>query len=150
MPYFNHVNGNGDSDNGTSPLAGLGLSAKLTDLLDLQARYRYIWDLGDDQKTWKTDMSVATLELVMHPEPQSLCSTCGSPGSRAGSRARHGRQELRPELRRAVCLRQVHPEAGRKPRRSTPCISRLSTSSRKTAAPWWWVTLTASAPTPIT
>ena len=49
--YFNHVNGNGQSDNGTSPLAGLGLTAKLSDLIDLQARYRYMWDLGDDQKT---------------------------------------------------------------------------------------------------
>ena len=44
--YFNHVNGNGESDNGTSPLAGLGLTAKVSDLIDLQARYRYMWDLG--------------------------------------------------------------------------------------------------------
>ena len=77
--YFNHVNGNGDSDNGTSPLAGLGLSAKLTDLLDLQARYRYIWDLGDDQKTWKTDMSVATLELVMHPNRKAYVAPVAAP-----------------------------------------------------------------------
>ncbi|HDZ8884163.1 TPA: outer membrane beta-barrel protein, partial [Aeromonas dhakensis] len=58
--YFNHVNGNGSSDNGTAPLAGLGVTAKLSDLLDLQARYRYMWNLGDEQKTWETDMSVAT------------------------------------------------------------------------------------------
>ncbi len=77
--YFNHVNGNGESDNGTSPLAGLGLTAKVSDLIDLQARYRYIWDLGDEQKTWKTDMSVATLELVMHPNRTSYVAPVVAP-----------------------------------------------------------------------
>lgn len=36
--YFNHVNGNGNSDNGTAPSAGLGLTAKVSDLIDVQAR----------------------------------------------------------------------------------------------------------------
>lgn len=71
--------GNGQSDNGTSPLAGLGLTAKLSDLIDLQARYRYMWDLGDDQKTWKTDMSVATLELVMHPNRTTYVAPAPAP-----------------------------------------------------------------------
>ncbi|WP_421246927.1 OmpA family protein [Aeromonas sanarellii] len=65
--YFNHVNGNGNSDNGTSPLAGLGLTAKVSDLIDVQARYRYLGSQGDEQKTWETDVSAVTLELVMHP-----------------------------------------------------------------------------------
>nr|CAA63037.1 outer membrane protein [Aeromonas salmonicida]prf//2209353B major outer membrane protein OmpAII [Aeromonas salmonicida] len=77
--YFNHVNGNGNSDNGTAPLAGLGLTAKLSDLIDVQARYRYMWNLGDEQKTWETNMSVATLELVMHPNRTSYVAPVAAP-----------------------------------------------------------------------
>ena len=57
----------------------LGLTAKVSDLIDLQARYRYIWDLGDEQKTWKTDMSVATLELVMHPNRKAYVAPVAAP-----------------------------------------------------------------------
>ena len=57
--YFNHVNGNGNSDNGTAPLAGVGLT--------------------DEQKTWETDMSVATLELVMHPNRTSYVAPVAAP-----------------------------------------------------------------------
>ncbi|EKP0307319.1 porin OmpA [Aeromonas veronii] len=77
--YFNHVNGNDNSDNGTAPLAGLGLTAKLSDLVDLQARYRYLWNLGDEQKTWESDMSVATLELVLHPNRTSYVAPVAAP-----------------------------------------------------------------------
>ncbi|MDR6994214.1 OOP family OmpA-OmpF porin [Aeromonas salmonicida] len=77
--YFNHVNGNSNSDNGTAPLAGVGLTAKLSDLIDVQARYRYMWNLGDEQKTWETDMSVATLELVMHPNRTSYVAPVAAP-----------------------------------------------------------------------
>ncbi len=77
--YFNHVNGNGNSDNGTAPLAGVGLTAKLSDLIDVQARYRYMWNLGDEQKTWETDMSVATLELVIHPNRTSYVAPVAAP-----------------------------------------------------------------------
>ncbi|MEV3831482.1 porin OmpA [Aeromonas allosaccharophila] len=77
--YFNHVNGNGNSDNGTAPLAGLGLTAKVSDLIDVQARYRYLWNLGDEQKTWESDMSVATLELVMHPNRTSYVAPVAAP-----------------------------------------------------------------------
>ncbi|WP_421187904.1 porin OmpA [Aeromonas enteropelogenes] len=79
--YFNHVsgNGNGDSDNGTAPLAGIGLTAKLSDLVDVQARYRYLWNLGDEPKTWETDMSVATLELVLHPNRTSYVAPVPAP-----------------------------------------------------------------------
>ncbi|MGL4716384.1 MAG: OmpA family protein [Aeromonas sp.] len=77
--YFNHVNGNGNSDNGTAPLVGLGLTAKLSDLIDLQARYRYMWDLGDEQKTWESNMSVTTLELVMHPNRTTYVAPVAAP-----------------------------------------------------------------------
>ena len=77
--YFNHVNGNDNSDNGTAPLAGLGLTAKVSDLVDLQARYRYLWNLGDEQKTWESDMSVATLELVLHPNRTSYVAPVAAP-----------------------------------------------------------------------
>ncbi|CAJ1806783.1 porin OmpAII [Aeromonas salmonicida] len=73
--YFNHVNGNSD----TAPLAGVGLTAKLSDLIDVQARYRYMWNLGDEQKTWETNMSVATLELVMHPNRTSYVAPVAAP-----------------------------------------------------------------------
>lgn len=77
--YFNHVNGNGNSDNGTAPLAGLGLTAKVSDLIDVQARYRYLWNLGSEQKTWESDMSVATLELVLHPNRTSYVAPVAAP-----------------------------------------------------------------------
>ncbi|MGH1408640.1 MAG: porin OmpA [Aeromonas sp.] len=77
--YFNHVNGNDNSDNGTAPLAGLGLTAKLSDLVDVQARYRYLWNLGSEQKTWESDMSVATLELVLHPNRTSYVAPVAAP-----------------------------------------------------------------------
>ncbi|WP_421260783.1 OmpA family protein [Aeromonas jandaei] len=77
--YFNHVNGNDNDANGTAPLAGLGLTAKLSDLIDVQARYRYLWNLGDEQKTWESDMSVATLELVLHPNRTSYVAPVAAP-----------------------------------------------------------------------
>ncbi|PJG59281.1 OmpA family protein [Aeromonas cavernicola] len=69
--YFNHVNGNSNSDNSVVPLVGIGLTIKLTDLLDLQARSRYLWKLGDEQKTWQSDLFATTFELVMHPYRRS-------------------------------------------------------------------------------
>lgn len=72
---YNVKSGNGDEDN-VAPMAGLGLTAKLHDWVDLQARYRYFVSVGDDldngkigsgTKRWVTDMSTATLELVIHP-----------------------------------------------------------------------------------
>ncbi|MFM4804900.1 porin OmpA [Aeromonas bivalvium] len=83
--YVFHANGNGQSDNGIAPLAGLGLTAKLSDLIDVQARYRYMWDVGDENKTgsdnmiWETDMSVATLELVLHPNRTSYVAPVAAP-----------------------------------------------------------------------
>ncbi|MGL4251368.1 MAG: porin OmpA [Aeromonas sp.] len=77
--YVNHVNGNDNSDNGIAPLAGLGVTAKLSDLIDLQARYRYLWNLGDEQKTWESDMSMATLELVLHPNRNTYVAPVAAP-----------------------------------------------------------------------
>ena len=77
--YLHHENCNGNHANGTSPLAGLGLTAKLSDLIDVQARYRYLWNLGDEQKTWESDMSVATLELVLHPNRTSYVAPVAAP-----------------------------------------------------------------------
>lgn len=77
--YLNHVTGNGNSDNGTAPLIGAGMSARLTELIDLQARYRYIWSLGNQQETWETDMSSITLELVIHPNRTYLVAPVPAP-----------------------------------------------------------------------
>ena len=47
--YFNHVNGNGDSDNGTAPLAGLGLTAKLSDLVaEVEGELTVPVQIGED------------------------------------------------------------------------------------------------------
>ncbi|MEN9533532.1 MAG: hypothetical protein RIQ83_2756 [Pseudomonadota bacterium] len=77
--YFSNVNGKNSSDQVTVPLAGLGLTAKLTDLLDLQARYRYLWNVGDENVTGETNMSLATLELVFHPNRTSYVAPVPAP-----------------------------------------------------------------------
>ncbi|MFE8730816.1 hypothetical protein ACFX56_27770, partial [Aeromonas hydrophila] len=46
---------------------------------DVQASYRYRWNLGDEQKTWESDMSVATLELVLHPNRTSYVAPVAAP-----------------------------------------------------------------------
>lgn len=77
--YFYHANGNDNTDNGVAPLAGLGVTAKLSDLVDLQARYRYMWNVGDQQKSWETDVGVASLELVLHPNRKSYVAPVAAP-----------------------------------------------------------------------
>ncbi|ENY71069.1 OmpA family protein [Aeromonas diversa] len=77
--YFYHANGNDNTDNGAAPLAGLGVTAKLSDLVDLQARYRYLWNVGDEPKTWETDVGVASLELVLHPNRKSYVAPVAAP-----------------------------------------------------------------------
>lgn len=66
---------NGSEDN-LAPLAGLGLTARLHDWVDIQARYRYLVRVGDDSDNdkvdsgthrWVSDISTATIELVLHP-----------------------------------------------------------------------------------
>ncbi|PJG57658.1 OmpA family protein [Aeromonas cavernicola] len=74
--YLYHVSsGNGGDDN-LAPLVGLGVTATLSDWVDIQARYRYVVRVGDDPdndridsgtQRWVSDISTATLELVIHP-----------------------------------------------------------------------------------
>ncbi|GAA3525836.1 OmpA family protein [Zobellella aerophila] len=55
-------------DDGVAPLAGLGLTYQVSDLVDVQARYRRIEDLGDLQNNgFETDVNNLMLELVLHP-----------------------------------------------------------------------------------
>ncbi len=74
--YIYHVESVNGGDDNLAPLAGLGLTARLHDWVDLQARYRYIVRVGDDPdngkansgtQRWVSDVSTATLELVIHP-----------------------------------------------------------------------------------
>jgi len=74
--YIYHVESINGGDNNLAPLAGLGLTARLHEWVDLQARYRYIVRVGDDPdngkinsgtQRWVSDISTATLELVIHP-----------------------------------------------------------------------------------
>lgn len=74
--YLYHVESVNGGDDNLAPLAGLGLTARLHDWVDLQARYRYIVRVGDDPdngkansgtQRWVSDISTATLELVIHP-----------------------------------------------------------------------------------
>ncbi|MFQ2382510.1 OmpA family protein [Aeromonas dhakensis] len=74
--YLYHVKSVNGGDNNLAPLAGLGLTAKLHDWVDIQARYRYLVRVGDDPdndkvgsgtQRWVSDISTATLELVIHP-----------------------------------------------------------------------------------
>ncbi|MGL4716917.1 MAG: outer membrane beta-barrel protein, partial [Aeromonas sp.] len=68
--YWAHTDGLGVSDTKVSPLAGVGLTYKVSDALDLQARYRYMWnvaDLNNGDLHSKADQYVGTLEAVYHP-----------------------------------------------------------------------------------
>ncbi|MGL5609641.1 MAG: OmpA family protein, partial [Aeromonas veronii] len=74
--YIYHVESVNGGDDNLAPLAGLGVTARLHEWVDLQARYRYIVRVGDDPdngkansgtQRWVSDISTATLELVIHP-----------------------------------------------------------------------------------
>lgn len=74
--YLYHVDSVNGGDDNLAPLAGLGLTARLTDWVDIQARYRYLVRVGDDPdndklgsgtQRWVSDISTATIELVLHP-----------------------------------------------------------------------------------
>ncbi|WP_042011627.1 OmpA family protein [Aeromonas fluvialis] len=74
--YIYHVESVNGGDDNLAPLAGLGLTARLHDWVDIQARYRYLVRVGDDPdndkvnsatQRWVSDISTATLELVIHP-----------------------------------------------------------------------------------
>ncbi|MFD1008296.1 OmpA family protein [Oceanisphaera ostreae] len=58
----------GAGDDGVSPLAGVGLTYRASDLVDVQARYRRIEDMGDlANNGFETDVNNFMLELVLHP-----------------------------------------------------------------------------------
>lgn len=85
--YWAHTDGLTVSDTKVSPLAGLGLTYKVNDALDLQARYRYMWDVADlhlgdspdDSVRYKSNQSVATLEAVYHPFRTSYVAPAPAP-----------------------------------------------------------------------
>ncbi|MDF2413892.1 MULTISPECIES: porin OmpA [unclassified Aeromonas] len=80
--YWAHTDGMGTSDTRVSPLAGLGVTYKVNDALDLQARYRYMWDVADLQVNdvrYKSNQSVATLEAVYHPFRTSYVAPAPAP-----------------------------------------------------------------------
>ena len=81
--YWAHTDGLDNSDTRVSPLAGVGLTYKLNDALDLQARYRYMWDVADlttsTGEQYKSNQSVATLEAVYHPFRTSYVEPVAAP-----------------------------------------------------------------------
>ncbi|MGL5707763.1 MAG: OmpA family protein, partial [Aeromonas sp.] len=80
--YWAHTDGLGTSDTKVSPLAGAGVTYKVSDALDLQARYRYMWDVADlnvDGDHYKSNQSVATLEAVYHPFRSSYVAPVAAP-----------------------------------------------------------------------
>ncbi|AEY02220.1 major outer membrane protein OmpAII [Oceanimonas sp. GK1] len=57
-----------NGDEGVSPLAGLGLAYRASDLVDVQLRYRRVEDMGDEVNNgFETDVNNVMLELVLHP-----------------------------------------------------------------------------------
>ena len=81
--YWGHTDGLGTSDTKVSPLAGAGVTYKVSDALDLQARYRYMWDVADlhadNGDRYKSNQSVATLEAVYHPFRTSYVAPVAAP-----------------------------------------------------------------------
>ncbi|EOD54486.1 porin OmpA [Aeromonas molluscorum] len=85
--YWAHTDGLETSDTRVSPLAGLGLTYKLNDALDLQARYRYMWNVSDlstaayntSDDNYKSNQSVATMEVVYHPFRTSYVEPVAAP-----------------------------------------------------------------------
>lgn len=82
--YWAHTDGLGVSDTKVSPLAGLGVTYKVNDALDLQARYRYMWNVADlhnnaDSISAKADQYVGTLEAVYHPFRTSYVAPVAAP-----------------------------------------------------------------------
>lgn len=56
------------NDEGISPMAGIGLTYRASDLVDVQARYRRIEDIGDmGNNGYESDVNNFMLELVLHP-----------------------------------------------------------------------------------
>lgn len=68
--YWVHTDGLGATDTEISPLAGAGMTFKISDEWDLQARYRYMWHVAElpaGADRYNANQSVATLEAIYHP-----------------------------------------------------------------------------------
>lgn len=58
----------GEGEKDVAPMAGLGVTYRASDLVDVQMRYRRIEDMGDLAKNgFETDVNNVMLELVLHP-----------------------------------------------------------------------------------
>ena len=58
----------GSGEKGFSPIFGAGATYRASDLVDVQARYRRIEDMGKySTNGFNTDVNAVTLELVFHP-----------------------------------------------------------------------------------
>ena len=58
------------------------MTYKVSDALDLQARYRYMWDVADlhaNGERYKANQSIATLEAVYHPFRTSYVAPVAAP-----------------------------------------------------------------------
>jgi len=86
--YIYHVESVNGGDDNLAPLAGLGLTARVHDWVDIQARYRYLVRVGDDPdndkansgtQRWVSDISTATLELVIHPNRSQPAEAAPTP-----------------------------------------------------------------------
>jgi len=82
--YWSHTDGLGAKDTKVSSLFGAGLSYKLSDSLDMQARWRYISDVADlhsdvYQTRLKPNQNLTTMELVYHPFRTTVVETVAAP-----------------------------------------------------------------------
>ncbi|MGO4998286.1 OmpA family protein [Oceanisphaera sp. W20_SRM_FM3] len=58
----------GAGDDGVAPIYGGGITYRASDLVDVQARYRRVEDMGDINKNgFETDVNNYMLEVVLHP-----------------------------------------------------------------------------------
>ncbi|MDO2946910.1 porin OmpA [Aeromonas simiae] len=81
--YWAHTDGLATKDTKVSPLAGAGVTYRVNDALDLQARYRYMWDVADlhadNGARYKSNQSIGTLEAVYHPFRTSYVAPVAAP-----------------------------------------------------------------------
>lgn len=82
--YWSHTDGLGTKDTKVSSLFGAGISYKLSDSLDVQARWRYISDVADlhseaYQTRLKPNQNLTTMELVYHPFRSTVVETVAAP-----------------------------------------------------------------------
>lgn len=82
--YWAHTDGLNTSDSTVSPMVGAGVTYKLNDAFDLQARYRYMSDVATltdatGAEVYTGDQSVFTMEAVWHPFRTSYVAPAAAP-----------------------------------------------------------------------